>query len=98
MKHPRKTKRLISASAALVDAAKRDIKNHTRESDIEYIKETITMCLNELQPACWDLHELISAMEESQNNYDLQVMELSYHRDIGIDVCTELEGILAGIK
>lgn len=98
MKHPRNTKRLISASAALVDAARRDIKNHKRESDIEYIKETVKMCLNELQPACWDLHELICSMEESQNNYDLQVIELSYHRDIGIDICTELEDILAGIK
>lgn len=98
MKSPRNVKRLISASAALVDVAKRDVKKYKRDQDIEYIKKTISMCLNELDPACWDLHQLILSMEESQNNYDLQVIELSYHRDIGIEVCKELEDILLEIQ
>ncbi len=98
MKSPRDVKRLISASAALVDAAKRDVKKNTTEARLEYIKTTVSMCLNELEPACWDLHRLICSMEESQNNYDLQVVELGYHRDVGIEVCKELEDILLGIQ
>jgi hypothetical protein len=65
-----------------VDAAKRDLETYGDEQK-QAIQNMIETCLVNLKPAVGDLWCLMCAMDESENDYSLQLENLNYHYRIG---------------
>lgn len=89
----RNTQRAISAACALVDAAKRDLETYGDEQK-QAIQNMIETCFVNLRPAVGDLWLLMCAMDESQNDYSLQLENLNYHYRIGQEVLDELTSLI----
>ena len=89
----RNTPKAISAACALIDAAKRDLDTYGDEQKYE-IKKMVETCFVNLRPAVGDLWELMCAMDESQNDYSLQLENLNYHYRIGQEVLSELTSLM----
>ena len=89
----RNTPKAISAACALIDAAKRDLDTYGDEQKYE-IKKMVEICFVNLRPAVGDLWELMCAMDESQNDYSLQLENLNYHYSIGQEVLNELTSLM----
>ena len=85
----RNTPKAISAACALVDAAKKDLERYGDEQK-HAIQNMIETCLINLKPAIGDLWCLMCAMDESENDYSLQLENLNYHYRIGQEVLDEL--------
>ena len=88
----RNTTRAITGACALADAAKRDLEQYGDEQK-QAIQNMVKTCLVSLKPAVGDLWLLMCAMDESENDYSLQLQNLEYHYRIGQDVLEELEQI-----
>jgi hypothetical protein len=93
MKRMRNTPKAISAACALVDAAKRDLERYGDEQR-HAIENMIEICLVNLKPAVGDLWCLMCAMDESENDYSLQLENLNYHYRIGQEVLDELTSLI----
>ena len=93
MKRMRNTQRAISVACALVDAAKRDLETYADEQK-QAIQNAIEACLVNLKPAIGDLWCLMCAMDESENDYSLQLEKLNYHYRIGQEVLDELTSLI----
>ncbi len=89
----RNTPKAISSACALVDAAKRDLETYGDEQR-QAIEGTIEICLVDLKPAVGDLWCLMCAMDESENDYSLQLENLNYHYRIGQEVLDELTRLI----
>jgi len=89
----RNTQRAISAACALVDAAKRDLERYGDEQR-HAIENMIETCLVNLKSAVGDLWCLMCAMDESENDYSLQLENLNYHYRIGQEVLDELTSLI----
>ena len=89
----RNTPKAISAACALVDAAKRDLETYGDEQR-HAIENMIETCLVNLKPAVGDLWCLMCAMDESENDYSLQLENLNYHFRIGQEVLDELTRLI----
>ncbi len=89
----RNTPRAISAACALVDAARNDLEKYGDEQK-HAIQSMIETCLINLKPAIGDLWLLMCAMDESENDYSLQLENLNYHYGIGQEVLDELTQLL----
>jgi len=89
----RNTPKSISAACALVDAAKRDLEKYGDEQK-HAIETMIEICLVDLKPAIGDLWCLMCAMDESENDYSLQLENLNYHYRIGQEVLDELTRLI----
>ncbi len=85
----RNTPKAISAACALVDAAKKDLERYGDEQK-HAIQNMVETCLVNLKPAVGDLWMLMCAMDESENDYSLQLENLNYHYRIGQEVLDEL--------
>ena len=85
----RNTPKAISAACALVDAAKNDLERYGDEQK-HAIQNMVETCLISLKPAIGDLWCLMCAMDESENDYSLQLENLNYHYRIGQEVLDEL--------
>ncbi len=89
----RNTPKAISSACALVDAAKRDLETYGDEQR-QAIERMVEICLVDLKPAVGDLWCLMCAMDESENDYSLQLENLSYHYRIGQEVLDELTRLI----
>jgi hypothetical protein len=89
----RNTPKAISAACALIDAAKRDLDTYGDEQK-HAIKNMVETCFVNLRPAVGDLWLLMCAMDESQNDYSLQLENLNYHYRIGQEVLNELTSLM----
>jgi hypothetical protein len=54
----------------------------------------VETCFVNLRPAVGDLWLLMCAMDESQNDYSLQLENLNYHYRIGQEVLNELTSLM----
>ena len=88
----RNTTKAITGACALADAAKRDLEQYGEEQK-QAIQHMVQSCLISLKPAVGDLWLLMCAMDESENDYSLQLQNLEYHYRIGQVVVQELEQI-----
>ena len=89
----RNTPKAISAACALIDTAKRDLDTYGDEQK-HAIKNMVETCFVNLRPAVGDLWLLMCAMDESQNDYSLQLENLNYHYRIGQEVLNELTSLM----
>jgi hypothetical protein len=81
----RNTLKAISRAVNLCDAAETDLEIHGDEQKLA-IQNLLTVASDNLTPAIFDLGDLIFAMKESENDYDLQMMNLIQYHEMGVEV------------